>query len=119
MPFFALTAPPCAPVVGMGTAELEGVAAIPEGEAAAAAVLAAAVLAAAVLAAAVLAAAVTAGTAAFAPSRTSTWPAATAELAVAVTSNSDAILLALADEPAPARTSVVVSEPVFPTFPAL
>ena len=74
MPFLALTAPPCAPVDGIGTAELDG-----DGE----------------LVAALL------GRVASAPSRTSTWPAATVELAEAVTLNSDAILLALADVPVP------------------
>ena len=70
MPFFALTAPPCAPVVGMGTTELEevGVGLAP-------------------------------GTVASAPSMSWTCPAATAELAVAVTPNSEAIVLALAAEP--------------------
>src|ERR1700730_599766 len=90
MPFFAATAPPCAPVVGMGTAELEdvGVALAP-------------------------------GTAAFAPSMTWTCPAAIVELAVAVTPKSEAILLALAAEPVPYSTSVVVSAAVFPICPAL
>ena len=67
-----MTAPPCAPVVGMGTAEPEAVGV-----------------------------ALASGTVAFAPSMTSTCPAATVELAVAVTPNSEAILLALAAEPVP------------------
>ena len=58
------------------------------------------------------------GTAASAPSRISTWPAATVELAVAVTLNSDAIRLALADVPAPYSTSVVLSGLVFAIVPA-
>ena len=59
------------------------------------------------------------GRAASAPSRISTWPAATDELAVAVTLNSDAIRLALADVPAPYSTSVVLSGLVFAIAPAM
>src|SRR5260370_36556952 len=91
MPFFAVTAPPCAPAVGSGTAEDEdedvGVALAP-------------------------------GTVAFAPSMTWTCPAATVELAVAVTPNSDAILLAAAAGPVPESTSVVGGAAVVPACPA-
>ena len=74
MPFWAVTTPPAAPVDGMGVTEVEA-----DGDAVAA----------------------LAGRVASAPSRTSTWPAATVELAAAVTLNSDAILPALADAPVP------------------
>ena len=74
MPFLALTAPPCGPVVGIGDGELDG-----DGE----------------LLAALL------GRAASAPSRTSTCPAASVELAEAVTPNIEAIVPALADAPVP------------------
>src|SRR5580658_5566039 len=89
IPSSAVTAPPCAPVVGMATAEDEdeGVAEV-------------------------------VGKAAPAPSMTSTWPAATVELAVAVTLNSEAIVLALADAPAPYSTSVVESALVSEICPA-
>ena len=91
MPFSAVTAPPCGPVVGTGTAEFDGVGEAP-----------------------------TSGTVvASAPSRISTCPAGIAELAAAVTLNSDAILAALAAEPVPYSTSVVVSGLVLPTLPAL
>src|SRR5579862_3860070 len=59
------------------------------------------------------------GRVASAPSRTSTWLAASVELAVAVTLNSDAILAALPDAPGPYCTSVVVSGLVFATLPAV
>ena len=74
MPFLALTAPAPGAVVEAGVGEVDG-----DGE----------------LLAAPL------GTVASAPSRTSTWPAASVELAEAVTLNIDAILLALADAPVP------------------
>jgi hypothetical protein len=63
MPSFAVTAPPCGPVVGMVTA---GVCGVPG--------------------------AGTFGMVALAQSRTSTWPAATEALATAVTPNNVAIL---------------------------
>ena len=74
MPLSALTAPPWAPLVGIGTgtAGVEA-AGVPEAV----------------------------GSVASAPSMTSTWPAATEELAVAVTPNSEAIWAALAAEPEP------------------
>ena len=74
MPFWAVTTPPWAPVDGMGVTDVEA-----DGDAVA----------------------VLAGMVASAPSRTSTWPAATAELALAVTLNSDAIWPPLADAPVP------------------
>ena len=58
------------------------------------------------------------GKVASAPSMISTWPAATVELAVAVTLNSEAIVLALADAPAPYSTSVVESAVVSAICPA-
>jgi len=92
MPFCALTAPPCGPVVGMVAPEL-GL----EGDGVAVACC----------------------SVALAPSTTLTWPAGTAELAAAVTLNSEAILLALAEVPLPYRTWVVVSGLLaFPIFPA-
>src|SRR5580658_7842972 len=92
MPLFAVTAPPCGPVVGRAAGELDGVG---------------------------VALALAFGRVAFAPSRTSTWPAGTVELAAAVTLNSDAILPALAAEPEPYSTSVVASGLVLPTLPAV
>ena len=95
MPFFAVTAPPWAPAVGMGTAELEAVG-VRRGHRG-----------------------VRPGTVAFEPSMTWTCPAATVELAVAETPNSEAIWLALAAEPVPYSTSVVLSALVFAICPAL
>src|ERR1039457_4218789 len=89
IPFLAVTAPPCAPLVGSGTAEAEE-AGVPE----------------------------TSASVASAPSMTSTWPAVTVALAVAVTWSRAAILAALAEAPVPYVTWVVVSALVFWTSPA-
>src|ERR1051326_8548335 len=98
MPFLAVTAPPSAPSeVADGDGEADGEA---DGDGELLAVPPGTVVASA-------------------PSRISTWPAATVELAVAVTPNCDAILLALAEVPVPYKTSVVVSGLVFATFPAV
>ena len=58
---------------------------------------------------------------ALAPSTISTCPAATEELAVAVTPKAAAIFAAFAafDDPAPYRTSVADCEVALPTWPAL
>src|SRR5579859_1891623 len=92
MPLLAVTAPPCGPVVGRGEGELDDVG---------------------------VALALAFGRVASAPSRTSTWPAGIVELAAAVTLNSAAILAALAAEPAPYSTWVVVSGVVLPILPAV
>ena len=81
MPFVALITPPAGPLDALEEAGLDA-------DGVLAALLPALVLA-------------LAGKAAPAPSSTSTWPAATDELAVAVTLNSEAILLALEAVPVP------------------
>lgn len=78
----AVTAPPCGPVLGI-TDDGAG-----DGDPTAAAALI--------------------GVVASAPSRTSTCPAATDELAVAVTPNRPAILVALAETPGPYPIAVAV-----------
>src|SRR5579875_501418 len=97
MPSLAVTAPPCGPEVGKGAGELDGAA--EAGEAPGAGM---------------------SGMVALAPSRISTWPAATPAPGAAVTPKYEAILAAPAEAPAPYSTSVVATGLLaFATCPAL